>query len=163
MEGTLEYKLISDYYGNKTAKRSGVPLINHINEGLKLLKFLGASEIAMRAFCIHPLLQGDEELKENIHNPQLSKLATSVLITAMEYRRVANNYLSHRYVISLKDIELSPLKDVNQMLIADKVQNFKDFELYHKATHERSSDLTLYFNNWLRKLGVDYYFLKSKL
>jgi hypothetical protein len=40
------------------------------------------------------------------------------------------------------------------MLIADKVQNRKDFELYHEATHPRSKELAMYFRLWLEKLGV---------
>lgn len=156
-----EYRLIHSYYTGKTAERSGVKLINHIDEGLMILNYIGASEIAQRAFCIHPLLQGDTDLKKNIFDSKMKLVDACVLITAMEYRRVANNYLSHRTIQCLKDIELSPLKDVNDMLIADKVQNFKDFELHHKATHERSSELTEYFNNWIRKLGVDYESLKK--
>jgi hypothetical protein len=72
----------------------------------------------------------------------------------MEYRRVANNYLSKRMINSIDEIELSPLKDVNDMLIADKVQNRKDFELYHLDTHERSDVLDQYFKNWLIRLGI---------
>jgi hypothetical protein len=40
------------------------------------------------------------------------------------------------------------------MLIADKIQNRKDFELYHKDIHERSDELKQYFFNWLWRLGV---------
>ena len=38
--------------------------------------------------------------------------------------------------------------------IADKIQNRKDFELYHELTHPRSKELIQYFKNWLEKLGV---------
>ena len=41
------------------------------------------------------------------------------------------------------------------MLIADKIQNRKDFELYHKETHPRSAELDKYFRNWLQKLNID--------
>jgi hypothetical protein len=37
-------------------------LINHIDEGLYILKRIGASEWAQRAYAIHPILQGDDEL-----------------------------------------------------------------------------------------------------
>ena len=33
-----ELPLIERYYGTRTAKRSGVPLINHIHEGLAVLE-----------------------------------------------------------------------------------------------------------------------------
>ena len=78
-----------------------------------------------------------------------------VLIAVMEYRSVANEYLSQREIKSIDEIRLSPLKDVNDMLIADKVQNYKDFEIYHKSTHARSKELDQYFKNWLRKLNIN--------
>ena len=45
------------------------------------------------------------------------------------------------------------------MLIADKIQNRKDFQLYHLGTHTRSEQLDQYFKNWLEKLEVseDFY------
>jgi hypothetical protein len=55
-----------------------------------------------------------------------------VLLLAVEYRNIANEYLSHKP--STNDVHLSPIKDVNTMLIADKIQNRKDFEIYHKGT-----------------------------
>lgn len=50
------------------------------------------------------------------------------------------------------------------MLIADKVQNYKDFEIYHKSTHPRSKELDQYFKNWLQKLNIntDQYQIWSK-
>ena len=48
------------------------------------------------------------------------------------------------------------------MLIADKVQNRKDFLKYHYGTHKKSVELDIYFKNWLRALNVteaDYNFL----
>jgi hypothetical protein len=70
----------------------------------------------------------------------------------MEYRRVANNYLSKRTITSLDDIELSPMLEVNQMLWADKLQNQKDFRAYHLGKHNRSDILEQYFINWINKL-----------
>ncbi len=40
---------------------TGVHLMNHIDEGLFILKKIGASELAKRAYAIHPILQGDDE------------------------------------------------------------------------------------------------------
>lgn len=34
----------------------------HIDEGLYILKRIEASELAMRAYAIHPILQGDDNL-----------------------------------------------------------------------------------------------------
>jgi hypothetical protein len=73
---------------------------------------------------------------------------------AMEYRSVANEYLSDKVNTGQK-IRLSPLAEVNQMLVADKVQNYKDFFTYHYNTHERSAELLVYFARWFKKLDID--------
>lgn len=150
----LEYQIIKDYYGDKTAKRSGVPLINHIDEGLVILNYLNASEVAKKAYCLHPIFQSDEALLENYYK-YFGIIEKNVLICTIEYRSVANEYLSKRIIKSIDEIRLSPLLDVNHMLIADKIQNKKDFEKYHKDTHIRSKELTEYFNNWLKRLGIN--------
>ncbi len=76
------------------------------------------------------------------------------LLGTMEYRNIANQYLSQREIKSLDEINLSPLEFVNLAIRADKIQNYKDFILYHKETHPRSKELNLYFNNWLRKFNI---------
>lgn len=152
-----EYRIISDFYGDKIAKRSGIQLMNHIDEGLYILEKIGASEEAKKAYCLHPIVQGDDGLKEDSH--LLKDIDYRVIINSIEYRSVANEYLSYREIKSLDEVRLSPLKDVNDMLIADKIQNRKDFELYHLGNHDRSEELDQYFKNWLEVLGIseDFY------
>jgi hypothetical protein len=67
----------------------------------------------------------------------------------MEYRRVANSYLSKDKIENFVGFTNDKIK---QMLFADKVQNEKDFALYHEGTHARSKELREYFNNWLNIL-----------
>ena len=152
----IEYQAVSDHYGGEIAKRSGVQLMNHIDEGLAVLEWIGASEIAKRAYCIHPIFQSDTDLVNSymyggIITPIRDPL---VIIAAIEYRSVANEYLSTRSITNVDEMRLSPLKVVNDMLIADKIQNRKDFELYHEGTHPRSEELEQYFRNWLERLGI---------
>jgi hypothetical protein len=87
------YKLISDYYGDKTTERSGVKLINHIDEGIIILKSIGADDETIDAYCLHPILQSDESFNEN-YTLNFEGISTTSLLLAMEYRRVANSYLS---------------------------------------------------------------------
>jgi hypothetical protein len=146
-----EYHDIDVFYGNEISNRSHVRLMNHIDEGLAILEWIGASDEAKRAYCLHPIYQSDETLPlycDELH------VESSVLVRAMEYRSVANEYLSKREIQGIEEIRLSPLKDVNDMLIADKIQNRKDFEIYHEGKHPRSKELAKYFRNWLERLGV---------
>jgi len=148
-----EYNWIEEYYGNKKARRSGVHLINHIDEGLYILGLIGASELAKRAYAAHPLLQSDVDLAKFWQTDKyFESMDRRVLLLATEYRNIANAYLSP--MPSRKEIALSPIKEVNDMLIADKIQNRKDFELYHKGTHPKSDRLTEYFAQWLHVLGI---------
>lgn len=149
-----EWDMIIEFYGDGRAARSQVPFINHITEGLAILSFIHASIQAKAAFAIHPIVQSDADLVEN-YEWVCNKVSSDVLMNAMEYRSVANDYLSHRSIDSIADIRLSPLKDVNDMLVADKVQNYKDFILYHHGTHARSKELHQYFQNWLKKLDCE--------
>ena len=162
-----EYMAIAKYYSDRTAKRSKVPLINHINDGLIILEAINASRDAMLAYCLHPLLQDDESLAQNFDDVSSTAFAKTVAL-ALEYRSVANEFLSARIdepviqqalaesgiVKAAALIRLSPLRDVNDMLIADKVQNRKDFVTYHKATHARSIEIDIYFKMWLARLNV---------
>lgn len=148
-----EYLAIEEEYDRRTAARSGVPLMHHIDEGLAILKSLGASEEAQLAFCLHPLLQEDAALAANLERVR-ALTPPHILQLALEYRRVANAALSHRELASAAEIDLSPMPEVNQLLIADKVQNRKDFLLYHRGSHPRSDALDLYFRRWLERLEI---------
>lgn len=148
----LCYELIRKYYGDKKAKRSGVPYINHIDEGLIILDAIGASSCAKDAYCIHPILQDDDTLDANMG--LVKDVHYRTIITAMEYRNVANRGLSCYQVDNPDNIYLGPLKDVRDMLVADKVQNRKDFYVHHYGTHPKSIELDRYFRNWLRALEI---------
>lgn len=155
-----EYKAIKAYYDERTTSRSGVPLIAHIDEGIEILTLIGASKDAMRAYAIHPLLQEDNELNNLSSEDILFGFSPRVVLLAMEYRARANDWLSDK-VNKVGDTfsfdgrpDKGVLKEVKQMLIADKVQNYKDFEKYHLGKHDRSDELQAYFIEWLIELRV---------
>lgn len=151
-----EYRQIAAHYAGRTARRSGVPLIAHIDGGLAVLTALGASSEALRAFCLHPLVQADVDLAAVAAGPGLRALSADahVLALVFEYRATANAALANRELAAAADIALSPLAEVNHMLIADKVQNRADFERHHAASHPRAARLARYFALWLERLGV---------
>ena len=132
--------------------------MNHIDEGLAILTEIDAGLTAHQAFCLHPIVQADRDFRQAFGEDsifQSYKVDLEVVALAVEYRVVANSYLSDKPVPkSMDDILLSTLPEVNMMLIADKVQNRKDFELHHKGKHPRSGELEVYFKIWLIRLGI---------
>lgn len=148
-----EYLAISAYYGDQRARRSNVRLMDHIDQGILILKAIGAPLTVARAYCLHPIFQLDDALvKEGMAFASKHGFTEPVLF-AMEYRGIANAYLS-QHAMPPKGIRLSPIPEVNMMLIADKVQNRKDFERHHKGTHAKSERLDVYFKEWLQALDV---------
>ena len=180
-----EYRAIADHYGSRRAERSGVMLINHIDEGVRIIKALHCqlpdgrgfhNYGPVHAFCLHPLFQNDEELiTVGARVMQTRDIGRLPVMLAIEYRAKANAWLSDKVTkteeqkfppvpgpIEFEDVyhlngepDAGPLAEVAAMLIADKVQNYKDFLTYHKGTHERSNELDLYFKTWLKCLQVD--------
>lgn len=167
-----EGKAILEHYGDRRAKRSQVPLINHIYEGVAIIQNITDIPTPAQAFCLHPLYQSDTDLvsvgvyqtmtRGNDFNPL-------AILYAMEYRSVANAFLSghvryeivgddnsiRRIISQSGDIQLSEISHVNDMLIADKVQNRKDFLAHHFGTHANSNILDAYFRLWMERLGID--------
>lgn len=162
-----ELSLITEFYGERRAERSGVPLINHIHEGLTVLDRIGATASTMRAYCLHPLFQADKDLAASSLRAMTEHLDPWVMVLVMEYRNQANAWLSDRVFTDVDDRTgkevvmhafrptVGPLPEVRDMLIADKVQNYKDFRTYHQRKHPRSKELTHYFKTWLKELGID--------
>ncbi len=149
-----EYSAIAAHYGDRTARRSGLPLRRHIDEGLVILAGRGGSARAQRAYCLHPLVQADADLAASF--PHLATLTDDplVLALALEYRNIANATLSARPITCAADIPLSPLAEVNAMLAADKIQNRRDFLVHHRASHARADALDAYFRLWLERLAI---------
>ena len=165
MKTTAEYKAIQIFYGDRCAERSGVRLMQHIDDGLVVLDAIVASEHTKRAYCLHPLFQGDLELvTQGLAFARSTEANAYVVMLAMEYRACANAWLSDKVCIytagDVVDVKGSPdrgcLLEVKHMLIADKVQNCKDFVTYHGSTHSRSAELVMYFDAWLDALGVSH-------
>lgn len=161
-----EYRVISAFYDGQSAARTGLPYIKHIDEGLAVLDRIHASLSTRKAYCLHPIFQGTHsfEALEAAHQDatpivagvdiSLDDLDPLAVIYATEYRHTANNHLVKHHTGPDQIIALSPLHGVNDMLIADKIQNYADFMKYHFGTHANSDNLHAYFLNWHRHLGV---------
>jgi hypothetical protein len=133
------------------AKRSGLNYMKHVDDGLILLDRMNVADYVKEAFCIHPLLQSDKDLSENffIVSNTASQKAFGL---ALEYRNIANSYLSNKTV---DVISLSPLSEVNFMLKADKIQNYMDFLNFQDCNKvENWNSLDVYFKRWLSRLTM---------
>lgn len=142
------YEIISSFYGDRKANRSQVSLINHIDEGIEMLRNLKVSQDTIDAYCIHPIVQNDEDVA-------VSHLSCYNL--AVEYKKYANSYLCR------EETDDYTIEDINKllngisnecvfMLYADKMQNMKDFIEFHHGKHERSLQLQMYFAKWIAVL-----------
>ncbi len=155
---TKAYRAIEDYYGMKRADRSGVLCIQHINKGLMVLDEIGSSVLTKDAYYIHPLLQSDSAFECVIQFGREYTLLKNyevdfnVVALAMEYRRCANSFLSDGNV---KNLAMWTVEHIREMLIADKIQNYTDFLIHHKATHANAERLERYFKTWLDILGIN--------
>lgn len=141
-----EFEAIAAFYGDRTAARSGVPLISHITEGLQILEGLHANRTMLAAFCLHPIVQNGEPVDVSW---------SDAFPLACEYRDKANAYLCRPATDHVTEISqvAALVGDMSiecaVMLLADKLQNKKDFLRYHSHTHARRRQLTLYFQLWL--------------
>lgn len=152
MSKSPAYEIIKEWYNGRYTKRSALPLINHIDEGEVILDYVKAPEVVKDAYFLHPLLQADKDFLVHKSNPFTGVKGESIVL-AMEYRWVANSFLSHNEV---GDFVGFTCDDVKVMLIVDKIQNYKDFMLYHHGKHERSDELYEYFHIWFALLQIDY-------
>lgn len=177
IRATREYAAIAAFYGERKAERSQVPLMRHIEEGCAILwehahvqaecnpqtdglqDALARAALAARAYCLHPLFQADTDLLTAGHHI-VSQCDPRMVMLAMEYRARANDWLSDKVVlkdgapVSQGAPDAGVLAEVHLMLVADKVQNHKDFAQHHRGTHARSAELEHYFQHWLQVLGV---------
>ena len=150
---SYEHTEVRKFYGDKRAKRSNLPLINHIDEGIYMLQKLKARHATMNAWCLHPLLQEDEALKSFYKELGANFFSRSIAI-AMEYRWVANSHLSFH---NSKIPKLSCISEVNDLLKVDKIQNCKDFEVHlmGRADVPNSDRLQKYFHEeWFPVLNI---------
>lgn len=144
---TREYQTIATYYGDRKADRSQVLLMEHIDGGLFILRKLVATDLTLRAWCLHPIVQSGSKV-----------MWSPAYDLALEYRIKANAYLctpENDFIQTTDDVAglVGTMSQAcAQMLMADKLQNKMGFIQYHLNKHERSDQLTQYFDLWLEFL-----------
>ena len=153
LEDGLEtaYSEIEKYYGDKLAKRSGIPYINHIDEGLGILYLLGASRETKEIFTLHPIYQ-DGFKSTNVNNTLMYHFVYySWLFSRKNYKLESQTY-------EYFEKELDANMDLRNIFIADKIQNYKDFML-NKKKYDDFKSIEQYFLWWFDTLEVSHRFL----
>lgn len=162
-----EYQAIYGYYKGKFARKSGLPYIRHIDQGISIMEM--ADEYlpeykncqlwtASAAFCIHPLMQEDPDLLNILQGSNINHFDAKAVAFAIEYRAIANHYLP-KYMNNGRTPYLSVIPEVNLMLIADKIQNRYDYDFYSRKiilqeNPQLAENLDVYFLNWITLLGI---------
>ena len=155
-ETSKEVVAIKSFYKDKVAKRTGLPYVRHITMGLALLKTLTNDRDVWRAWVVHPIFQMDDYLSEALKKGKLKDIVTNfrTAVLAMEYRSVANNYLTKDIWLE-KQPKLSSIPEVNLLLVVDKIQNWYDASRYLETPcQEEIFYLDSYFYNWRKALGI---------
>lgn len=123
--------------------------MNHIDEGIAILRKLAADKDVIKAWILHPLFQTDLENFQNRNYGNL-KLDIRVVTLGHAYRELANSFLPKDYRNSAPKVEP---KEIYQMLLADKIQNSKDFYFNTGIEACRREELDIYFGKW--RLALD--------
>ena len=157
------YLAIAESFKGKTAERTSLPYMNHIDEGLRVLDALDATLVTKQAFCLHPLVQLDTVLINEITSVGYINTATpQAILLAMEYRNCLNKIssksviskFSPRFVEKLQS-RIKTFPGLYHMAVADKIQNNKDFTENYidgSSKHANYKGLTRYFNFWLHNI-----------
>ena len=151
---TPEYRAIAAHYGVGTARRSGRAPHASYRRAPRRAGRTGCRRTDDARLLSPSVGPGGRGAGGDVPADRRATPDASILALALEYRNIANATLSARAIAGPEDIPLSPLADVNLILIADKIQNRKDFLLHHASTDPRAAELDRYFKLWLERLGV---------
>ena len=155
------YKLISDHYGDRKAKRSGFPLIKHIDDGLAIINEImrktsvfqhgihddKVHQLVNDVWCLHPLGQ------EKIAIPDINEDQKTLLDQYVYY---ANSLLRSNYKTN-SWIDLPETGVLWTLLATDKIQNYIDFleiDNHNPFVYEERVEIREYFEWWLKKLHI---------
>ncbi len=164
-------RLIETIYASRRTRRSKVPHRNHIDEGLMILQALQATQVEAEAFCLHAPAQISYHFgarptaaSYRLTEPQGPRdtwllqtrfpLAADAVALAWRFAVQAEAFRPNHLNDEIEPPSFTIDTAVRKLLIADKVQNRKDFERYHRDSHPRAPQLTQYFACWFALLEI---------
>lgn len=128
-----------------------------LDEGLDLLSSMEADEEAKKAFCLCFFLTKEEHLN-NFLASDLSEVKQTSILLAMEFRRLYLEFLPSSNVKAIKYVRLSSIADVNKMLTAYLMIQYKKV----LSGNRDSEEMRIFYKTWLKKLAP-YYQFKLKI
>lgn len=144
------YRGIVKYLGNKKVESTPVYQIHKVEYGLAILNWMNANKLCQQATCIMPKIYDDKDLAENWQEFSYKDDIKSMLL-AMETKNLLKlNSVGKTSNCNL--MQISNLKEVNDMLIATAIKNFFIFER-HKEMYARPILISQHFSSWLNKFN----------
>jgi len=140
-----EYTYINDLLGNSINKQTHDLRINQIEEGLAILNILNAPNLVRKAYCLHMLFESDEALSKSMELNRMPHTDPKSVLLAMEFRNIIKTRINGK-------IKLSPLSEVNQMILAAKIQRYKTFEILYKGEKPHSDEIERDYQLWIKRL-----------
>jgi len=154
IEDTPEYILAEKDLTPTISRRSQQSHFIHVRQGIEILRAMKSSYAAQRAFAIHPLLQDKEKL--DFYRFRMENCSVHAVVLAMEFCALAtagkrpHNPLGKTWMPAVSNVH-----EVNDMLIADKIQNWVSYKKYHNLYPDLDKkQMIAYFNKWFDALGV---------
>jgi hypothetical protein len=150
------YAMAAEQWGEKVSSQ-GVPYMRHIDDGIRIIDMLREeNHIAKQvddAFILHGLFQSYIDVGNAYSRKYYDKVEPQVLMLVMEYRNIANQWLSPHGFNPTEKPKI-PLFETRVMLVADKIQNYSNFLKNYKLIHPHHQRLDAYFRAWHEHLGV---------
>ena len=171
-----EYRLIEEYYAGKSAKRTGLPYMRHIDDGLRILRamselrdyetvedqrqwmqesveawYKNRFELLTRTFCVHPIYQDNNPEWRHKH---LDIGGAKDAELCHKYASYVNSYLP-AHVDRANCPRCLRGSDLWALLVADKLQNYADFNANaNKFSTDETAQLQAYFTDWFAALKI---------
>ncbi len=124
--------------------------ISYTYKVMAVNKWLNFSKICTDSLIILPLLWSD---KDFVNNWKTITISSNLAFFISEYKNVSKNYNLDRKIQSTSDIVISPITDVNNLLLSTAIVNYNNYENHYKLTHPRASLFGEYYKNWLVRLS----------
>jgi hypothetical protein len=151
---SYEYIMLEKHYHNEYDNITDRHYMSRVDDALAILTWLGVSDTVKESYLLQPYYYSDYSFKMFSGNSMRSMSTFGIdankIVNAMEFRHTSLSFIPGG---DFTKITTSSLDVVNKMLIANRIANKIDFELYF-SDHSMKNSFEDYFDNWLLELAV---------